>query len=112
MRPKASQCVLRVMTPDKTRRSSATEGSQMKVLLVEDDLDQLDITAYMLRRERFTVIEASDAAQALRRFKVERPGLVVVGLAQPPTDRFEVLRQVRAGDHTPGPFVAGPQDRL
>src|SRR2546428_157142 len=52
----------------------------MKVLLVEDDLDQLDITAYMLRRERLTVVEASDGAQALRRFKAERPDLVVVRL--------------------------------
>ena len=82
----------------------------MKVLLVEDDLDQLDITAYMLRRERFSVVEASDGAQALRRFKTERPDLVVVNLALPPPGGVEVLRQVRAVARTPVLVVTGRQD--
>jgi len=82
----------------------------MKVLLVEDDLDQLDITAHMLRRERFAVIEASDGAQALRRFKTERPNLVVVNLALPPPDGFEVLRRIRAEDQTPVLVVSGPNN--
>jgi DNA-binding response OmpR family regulator len=83
----------------------------MKVLLVEDDLDQLDITAHMLRRERFAVIEASDGAQALRRFKTERPDLVIVALALPPPDGFELLRSIRAEDQTPVLVVSGPNDR-
>jgi DNA-binding response OmpR family regulator len=83
----------------------------MKVLLVEDDLDQLDIAAHKLRRERFVVIEASDGAQALRRFKIERPDLVVVNLALPPPDGFEVLRSIRAEDQTPVLVVSGPNGR-
>lgn len=83
----------------------------MKVLVVEDDLDQLDIAAHKLRRERFVVIEASDGAQALRRFKTERPDLVVVNLALPPPDGFEVLRSIRAEDQTPVLVVSGPSGR-
>jgi DNA-binding response OmpR family regulator len=83
----------------------------MKVLLVEDDLDQLDVTGYMLRREQFTVVEASDGAQALRRFKVERPDLVVVNLALPPPGGVEVLRQIRADDRTPVLVVTGRNDK-
>jgi DNA-binding response OmpR family regulator len=83
----------------------------VKVLLVEDDLDQLDITAYILRRESFAVVEASDAAEALRRFKVERPDLVVVNLALPPPGGVEVLRRIRAEDHTPILVVTGRNDR-
>jgi DNA-binding response OmpR family regulator len=83
----------------------------MKVLLVEDDPDQLDITAYMLRREHFAVVEASDGAQALRRFKIERPDLVVVNLALPPSEGVEVLRQIRAEDHTPVLVVTGRNDQ-
>jgi len=78
-----------------------------KVLLVEADLDQRDITAYMLRRERFAVVEASDGTQALRRFKIERPDLVVVNLALPPPGGVEVLRQIRAEDRTPVLVVTG-----
>jgi DNA-binding response OmpR family regulator len=83
----------------------------MKVLLVEDDLDQLDITAYMLRRERFGVVEASDAEQALRRFKVERPDLVVVDLGLPPPGGVEVLRRIRSESDTPVLVLTGPNDR-
>ena len=82
----------------------------MKVLLVEDDLDQLDVTAHMLRRERFAVVEASDGAQALRRFKAERPDLVVLDLTGVPRT-FEVLRSIRAEDQTPVLVVSGPNDR-
>jgi DNA-binding response OmpR family regulator len=95
----------------KIRETTASDGRQMKVLLVEDDLDQLDITAHMLRRERFAVIEASDGAQALRRFKTERPDLVVVDLGLPPPDGFEVLRSIRAEDQTPVLVVSDPSDR-
>jgi DNA-binding response OmpR family regulator len=84
----------------------------MKVLLVEGDPDQLDITAYMLHRERFAVIEASDGEQALQRFRIERPHLVVVDLALPPPGGIELLRRVRAEAQTPVLVVTGRNDRL
>jgi DNA-binding response OmpR family regulator len=83
----------------------------MKVLLVEDDLDQLAMTAFMLRRERFVVVEASDAALALRRSKAERPDLVVLSLALPPPGGLEVLRRLRAEDQTPVLVIAARPDR-
>src|SRR3989442_11416923 len=83
----------------------------MKVLLVEDDLDQLDITAHLLSRERFAVIEASDGAQALRRFRTERPDLVILNLPAPPADGFDLLRQIRSEGQTPVLVVSGTNDR-
>src|SRR5438034_9877785 len=67
-----------------------------KILLVEDDADILDLTAYVLRRERYIVIEARDAAQALRRWKTDRPDIIVLDLGLPSLDGFELLRQIRA----------------
>jgi DNA-binding response OmpR family regulator len=86
-------------------------GQAMKVLLVEDDLDQLDITAHMLRRENFAVVEASDGAQAFRRFKTERPDLVVLDLGLPAPHGLELLRAIRGEDQTPVLAVSGPTDR-
>ena len=68
----------------------------IKILLVEDEPDMLDLTAYVLRRERFVVVEAADGAQALRRWKVDRPDVVVLDLGLPGIEGFEVLRQIRA----------------
>lgn len=72
----------------------------IKVLLVEDDAELLDVTAYVLRRERFVVVEASDGATALRRWKADRPDLVVLDLSLPGLDGFEVLRRIREDDDT------------
>lgn len=72
----------------------------IKVLLVEDDAQFLDLTAYVLRRERFVVVEASDGATALRRWKADVPDLVVLDLGLPGLDGFEVLRRIREDDET------------
>src|SRR5213592_1025326 len=83
------------------------EPERMKILLVEDDPDLLDVTAYSLRRERFAVIEATDGAQALHRWKVDRPDLIVLDLGLPRHDGFEVLQRVREKDLTPVVVLSG-----
>ena len=82
----------------------------IKILLVEDDPDILDLTTYILRREHFIVIEASDGAQALRRWKVDRPDIVIVDLGLPQVDGFEVVRRIRAEDQTPILVITGRND--
>ena len=82
----------------------------IKILLVEDDPDILDLTAYVLRRERFVVTEATDGAQALRRWKADRPDLVIMDLGLPSLDGFEVLRRIRMEDQTPILVITGRKD--
>ncbi len=82
----------------------------MKILLVEDDADLRDVTAYSLRRERFAVIEACDGAQALHRWKVDRPDLIVLDLGLPRHDGFDVLQRIREKDSTPILVLSGLQD--
>jgi DNA-binding response OmpR family regulator len=82
----------------------------IKILLVEDDPDILDLTAYVLRRERFVVTEASDGAQALRRWKADRPDLVIMDLGLPSLDGFELLRRIREEDQTPILVITGRKD--
>ena len=79
----------------------------MKILIVDDDADLLDVTAYSLRRERFAVIEASDGKQALHRWKVDRPDLIVLDLGLKGHDGFEVLQRVREKDATPILVLSG-----
>jgi DNA-binding response OmpR family regulator len=86
------------------------ETKVIKLLLVEDDPDMLDLTAYVLRRERFVVAEASDGAQALRRWRADRPDLVILDLGLPQLDGFEVLRQIRGDAETPVLVLTGRRD--
>jgi DNA-binding response OmpR family regulator len=87
----------------------------IKILVVDDDPDLLDLTAYVLRGERFVVIEAKDGAEALRRWESDRPDLVVLDLSLPMLDGFDVLRRIREQDKTPVLVLTGwtsIQDRL
>jgi DNA-binding response OmpR family regulator len=67
----------------------------MKVLLVEDDRDLLDITAYALRRDGFNVLAAVDGQQALQRLEAEHPDIVLLDVNLPKLNGFEVCRRIR-----------------
>ena len=73
----------------------------MKVLLVDDDSDLLDVTSYALRREGFDVIGATDGLQALRRWTVDQPDVVVLDVGLPKLSGFEVLRRIEQNGSTP-----------
>lgn len=73
----------------------------MKVLVVDDDADLLDLTGYALRREGFTVVQALDGEQALRRWESERPDLVLLDANMPKMNGFEVCQRIRQASTTP-----------
>ncbi len=82
----------------------------MKVLLVDDDLDLLDVTAYALRRDGFTVILAADGVQAVQRWQADRPDVVVLDVGLPHLTGFEVCQQMRQHESTPVIFLTARQE--
>jgi DNA-binding response OmpR family regulator len=79
----------------------------MKVLLVDDDTDLLDLLAFVLVREGYLVVTAADGADALARWQAEQPDLVVVDVNLPRVDGFEVCRQIRRYSTTPVILLTG-----
>ena len=73
----------------------------MKILLADDDLDVLDITAYALRRQGFAVTLATDGSQALQAWQDTEPDVVLLDIRMPKVSGFEVLRAIRLRDETP-----------
>ena len=73
----------------------------MKVLLVDDDPDLLDLMAYALRREGYTVLAAIDGQQALQRWEAEQPDIVLLDANLPKLNGWEVCRRIRHGGQTP-----------
>jgi len=73
----------------------------MKVLLIDDDADLVDVTTYALRREGYTVVTAADGQRGLERLRAERPDLVLLDATLPGLNGFEVCRQIRQGSDTP-----------
>jgi len=73
----------------------------MKVLVVEDDVDLLDLTTYALRREGYSVLPALDGAQALHRWEADRPDIILLDGNLPKLNGFEVCRRIRHECETP-----------
>jgi DNA-binding response OmpR family regulator len=82
----------------------------MKILLVDDDVDILDVTAYALRREGFHVVTATTADLALARWEEAQPNVVVLDVGLPRSSGLEVCRAIRASGHTPVIFLTARGD--
>ena len=73
----------------------------MKVLVVDDDVDLVDLTTYALRREGYSVLSAIDGQQALLRWESEKPDIIVLDANLPKLNGFEVCRRIRQESDTP-----------
>ena len=79
----------------------------VKVLIVDDDTDLLDVTAYAMRREGFNVIVAADGVQAVRRWQQESPDLLVLDVQMPGMGGLEVCQKIRQHAATPVILLTG-----
>ncbi len=73
----------------------------MKILLVDDDRDLVDMLRYAFQREGYRVITALDGEAGLRTFTAELPDLVVLDLALPRRNGLEVLKEIRRVSKAP-----------
>jgi phosphate regulon transcriptional regulator PhoB len=72
----------------------------MNILVVDDEKDIVDLIAWNLEREGFTVSRAYDGEEALKSIQSARPGLVLLDLMLPGMTGFEVCRLVRKNPET------------
>jgi signal transduction histidine kinase/ActR/RegA family two-component response regulator len=70
----------------------------VKVLLVDDDADTLQILSVMLIESRATVQTASSVAQALEILEWYQPNVLVSDLAMPGEDGYSLINKIRAGE--------------
>jgi len=73
----------------------------MKVLVVDDDEELLDLMTYALRREGFSVLGAVDGQQALLRWETDKPDIILLDGNLPKIDGFDVCRRIRHESKTP-----------
>jgi CheY-like chemotaxis protein len=70
--------------------------SGLCILVVDDDEDALALVSEVLRAQGAEVHEASSAQEALEKFPVSRPHLLVSDIGMPQEDGLSLIRKIRA----------------
>src|SRR5262245_8327202 len=83
-----------------------------RVLLVEDDASIRELAATGLGAAGFAVDTAEDGRQALARFDVAAPDVVVLDLMLPELDGYEVCRELRARSQVPIVMLSARTDTV
>lgn len=68
----------------------------IKILLVDDEPDILEIVAYNLKNEGYQVFTASNGYQALKAAKKIVPDLILLDIMMPEMDGIETCEKIRA----------------
>lgn len=72
-----------------------------RIVVVDDEPNIIKLTKLYLEREGYQVEEAANGQDALSKFSVVNPDLIVLDLMLPDIDGFEVCRRIRAKSMVP-----------
>ena len=71
-------------------------NSDIKILLVDDEPDILEIVGYNLKNEGYLVYTASNGVDALKSAKKITPNLILLDIMMPEMDGIEACEKIRA----------------
>jgi len=72
-----------------------TNGGEVSVLYVDDELAARELMAKMLRWKGLAVYTAGDGREALRLFRHHKPHIIVTDIMMPDMNGIEMSREVR-----------------
>lgn len=67
----------------------------IKILLVDDEPDILEIVSYNLSSEGYSVSTAENGIEAIKKAKKEKPHLIILDVMMPEMDGIEACEQIR-----------------
>ena len=71
------------------------DKSDIKILLVDDEPDILEIVGYNLRNEGYQVFTASNGSEAVKSAKKNIPQLILLDIMMPEMDGIEACEKIR-----------------
>jgi two-component system, cell cycle response regulator len=72
-----------------------------KILVVDDNADNIEIIATRLRFRGYEIIEASDGQQALAAVERDPPDLILLDVMLPDIDGYEISRRIKGNPELP-----------
>ena len=73
-------------------------SSKKTILLVDDDSDLLENTAFMIKNMGFDVVTAENGIEAVEKYKELKPNLVVMDVKMPQMDGFDAFFKIKKFD--------------
>src|SRR3954447_24805696 len=99
---------LRLPSQPAHREGATLIGTRpLRILVVDDDPAMVGAITALVGTEGHQVITAYDGLTAVKRYREERPDLVLLDLAMPGPDGFTVIGQLRSSGNVPVLVVSG-----
>ena len=73
---------------------------QIKVLVVDDEPDHVELISKILREEGYQITKAYDGEGAIESIKHSKPDLIILDLMMPNVSGFDVIEYLKTGDDT------------
>lgn len=71
------------------------KNKDIKILLVDDDIDILEIVGFNLEAEGYQIVKASNGKEAVQVAKKEQPNLIILDVMMPEMDGMEACENIR-----------------
>jgi len=68
--------------------------TNFKILLVDDDIQFLEATEYMLKYENYTVITAKNGEEAITKYNESEPDIVLMDLKMPVMNGYDAFFKI------------------
>ena len=72
-----------------------------KRLIVEDEANIRELLRLYLEREGYTVLEAENGVEGIKKWKSDKPDMLLLDVMMPVMDGWEVCREIRAESDVP-----------
>ncbi len=72
-----------------------------KILIVEDEANIRELLRLYLEREGYTVVEAGNGVEGVKRWKTEKPDMILLDVMMPVMDGWSVCREIRETSDVP-----------
>jgi len=72
------------------------KNSDIKILLVDDEPDILEIVGYNLKNEGYKIFTAKNGIEAIEKAKKHEPHLIILDIMMPEMDGIETCEKIRA----------------
>lgn len=74
--------------------------SNPKILIVDDNKENVDLLAYFLKPQNYEIITAFDGVEALSRVEESKPDIILLDIMLPKMDGFQVCEKIKKNEST------------